>query len=161
MARPRIGRRKPRPPGRFCLNHRRVVCVRLALAMLRGIRIVVVDDDTDSREVTAMMLRVSGADVRVAASAEAALRAVADFAPRVLVSDLAMPDVDGYMLMSQLRANEASGTRLLSVAVSGHAYVEDRDRALEAGFDAHLSKPVDASHLVDVVRGLLVRGELG
>jgi CheY-like chemotaxis protein len=143
----------------FLPNRRHVFCVRLVGPMLQGIRIVVVDDDTDSRDVTAMMLRVSGADVRVAESAVVALQVVADFGPRVLVSDLAMPDVDGYMLMSQLRANEANGARLLSVAVSGHAYVEDRDRALDAGFDAHLSKPVDASHLVEVVRGLLARGD--
>lgn len=124
--------------------------------MLEGLRILVVDDDLDARELTTAMLKGAGAAVRNVSSAADALAALDVARSDLIVSDLSMPDMDGYQLMTLLRAREAAAgvQRVPAVAVSGHAFRADVDRAIAAGFDAHMAKPVDMHALIEVVRRL-------
>jgi len=140
---------------------RRVVAVRPALkdeqgraaASLRGVRVLVVDDDPDARESVATVLEQTGASVRAVASAADAVEALEQEACDVLLSDIAMPGVDGYTLLGRARAR-LGGRELPAAALTAYAGTEDRGRALAAGFQAHLTKPVDPAQLVAVVAEL-------
>jgi signal transduction histidine kinase/CheY-like chemotaxis protein len=119
---------------------------------LAGVRVVVVDDEEDARMLAARLLEDSGATVFAAASAEAALAAIERERPDVLVSDVSMPEHDGYQLIRRLRSLD--GPFLPAIAVTAFARVEDREQALAAGFSAHLAKPVEAAVLVATVAKL-------
>jgi PAS domain S-box-containing protein len=122
---------------------------------LRGHRILLVDDQQDALDLLAFVLRRSGADVRIATSGEQALRALAaeDFGG--LVSDIAMPDLDGFALIRQVRATaRPAAGRLRAVALTAHSSAGVRLRALAAGFDACATKPVDAEELIEVLARL-------
>ncbi|AUX23220.1 transcriptional regulator [Sorangium cellulosum] len=124
-------------------------------ARLDGLRVLVVDDQPDAAEVAGAMLQELGARPWVASSAREALRAVAELPFDVIVSDLGMPDEDGYALIRELRAlPPAAGGAIPVVAMTAYARREDRQRALAAGFQAYLAKPVAAGELASVVRGL-------
>ena len=120
---------------------------------LRGLRVLLVEDDPDARDLFGLLLEHRGAEVRRAGCAADALDALrrADF--DVLLSDIRMPGQDGCELVRKLRAFDR---KLPALAISGSSSREDRERALEAGFDAHLAKPVSAgalaSALVEVCR---------
>jgi signal transduction histidine kinase/ActR/RegA family two-component response regulator len=116
---------------------------------LAGVRVVVVDDDDDAREVVTVVLERAGATVSAASSAAGALRELEAGRTDVLVSDVAMPGMTGLELIEQVRAR--FGPRLAALALSAYGRVEDRERALRAGFDVHLVKPVDARVLVGTV----------
>jgi len=120
--------------------------------VLAGVRVLVVDDEADARDLISELLRRAGADVATAASAHEALQSLGRQRPDVLVSDIAMPDEDGYALIRCVRqlAPEDGGT-LPSVALTAYAREEDRARALAAGFQAHLAKPVEPAELVAAV----------
>lgn len=122
-------------------------------AQLSDLRVLVVDDDADERESLAILLAASGADVRTADGVAEALDTLAAWWPDVLVSDLAMPDADGYALLRAVRAMPG-GLRLPAAAVTGQASLEDRRRALGAGFRVHLAKPVDPDRLLIVLADL-------
>jgi CheY-like chemotaxis protein len=92
-----------------------------------------------------------GADVRAAASAAEAVEAAVNFVPDVLVSDIGMPDEDGYLLLARLRSG---GGKFRAIALTAYARDEDRSRALAAGFDRHLTKPVSPEELVEAVAKL-------
>jgi PAS domain S-box-containing protein len=125
---------------------------------LRGIRILVVDDEDDARQVIAFVLRKYGADVETAASASEALAALKDRSPDVLLSDIGMPGEDGYSLIGKLREMPADrGGRVPAAALTAFARVEDRERSLRAGFQAHLAKPVDPAELATLVGRLAGR----
>ena len=125
---------------------------------LSGLQILVVDDDQDNRDLLMFALSQYGAQVRDAASAEEALLALTQYRPDVLVSDIGMPDLDGYALIRQIKDLEAQGgTKLPAVALTGYAKESDRAEALAAGFDYHLSKPVEIDELVTVVSQLASR----
>jgi len=95
------------------------------------------------------------AEVIAAATADDAIRVIAHAQPHVLVSDIGMPDHDGYWLIQQIRLREVtSGSRLAAVALTAFARPEDRERALDAGYDHHLAKPVEAAELVMLVAAL-------
>jgi signal transduction histidine kinase/ActR/RegA family two-component response regulator len=116
---------------------------------LAGLAILVVEDDDDSREALAHLLESVGASVTAVSSTHDAVIAVERTRPDVLVSDLSMPGEDGYALVRQLRRQLASSEpRLVAIAVTGLAAPEHRARALAAGFDAHLAKPVDPETLI-------------
>lgn len=121
---------------------------------LRGLRVVVVDDEPDARELLASVLRELEAAVEVTDSADAALAAIRARSPDVLISDLAMPRTDGFSLIRQVRAIGSEARDLGAIALSAHASPDDRARALEEGFDRHLSKPVEPGELAAVVADL-------
>ncbi len=123
-----------------------------ARADLSGLRILVVDDEPDARELMRRVLVECRAEVLVAGTADAALEFIQQERPDVLVSDIGMPDVDGYELLRRVRAlGHARGGRLPAIALTAFARSEDRTRALRAGFLVHVSKPVEASELIATV----------
>ena len=120
---------------------------------LAGQRVLVVDDDADSVATFAMLLKLEGANVDVAATAGEALDRVRTHDYDLLISDLGMPDMDGYALIGAIRKVKPK-SRLKAVAVSGFAREVDVSRALEAGFDGHVSKPASMDQLKRVLDGL-------
>jgi CheY-like chemotaxis protein len=112
-------------------------------------RILVVDDNRDAVESLAELLRMDGNDVHVAFDGEAAIKAASRFDPDIVVLDIGMPIVDGYSAAQTIRRN-AVGRDLLLVAMTGWGHAEDKGRAMEAGFDAHLVKPVAIEALLDL-----------
>lgn len=113
-------------------------------------RVLVVDDNVDAADSLASVLELSGHTTHVAYDASAALAVADTFRPHVALLDLGLPGIDGFELARQLRSR-ADGPRLLIVAVSGYGQVSDRDRAREAGFDAHFTKPVALETLLDAI----------
>ncbi|WNZ26914.1 response regulator [Leptolyngbya sp. NK1-12] len=133
--------------------------LRSDLPQLYGLHILVVDDEVDARELIRMILHQCGAEVSVAASASEAIALLDRLQPDLLISDIGMPNEDGYTLIRQLRA-EFDSKRLPAVALSAYARVEDRTRALAAGFQLHLAKPVNLPELTAAVASLTGRTEL-
>jgi PAS domain S-box-containing protein len=122
---------------------------------LHGVTVLAVDDDADALAMVRDILESSGARVATAASADAALDALAAGTADVLVSDLGMPNVDGYALIESVRRNSDPRIRdLPAVALTAYARPADRMRALRSGFQLHLPKPIDPSALVAAVLGL-------
>jgi PAS domain S-box-containing protein len=123
---------------------------------LAGVRVLVVDDDRDACELLEMGLRESGASVRAVHSVRDALEALESFRPDLLLSDIAMPEEDGYSLIRRVRAREsAAGDRVPAIALTAFASQADRDQALALGFDEHLAKPTSPSDLSRTVERLL------
>ncbi len=123
-----------------------------------GLRVLVVDDDQDSRELLRLWLTESGAEVKVSATAREALDLMEQWQPEVLVSDIGMPDEDGYELMRQVRALPAErGGQVPAVALTGYARLEDQRRALAAGYQIFVPKPVDLPGLVAAIARLAGR----
>ncbi|HEY9697616.1 MAG TPA: PAS domain S-box protein [Trichocoleus sp.] len=125
---------------------------------LQGIHVLVVDDDTDSRDFIEFLLRQSGAMVMTAASAEEALTALMQFQPDVLLSDIGMPEMDGYMLMQRVRVLlPEQGGQIPAIALTAYAGEFDQRQALSVGFQRHVPKPVEPEKLVEVIVSLLNR----
>jgi CheY-like chemotaxis protein len=130
----------------------------LPLPRLDGVRVLVVDDEPDARELVERILAECGAVIRAEAGTAAAERALAEFSPQVLVSDIGMPEEDGYMLIRRIRTlPPEQGGRIPAAALTAFAGAEDRRRALQAGFQMHVPKPIDARELVAVVAQLAGR----
>ena len=125
---------------------------------LKGIHVLIVDDNADGREMLQTALRDYGAIVHVAASSSEALDLLNhDLAPDVLISDIGMPEADGYEFIRRVRTAGKATTRLLpAIAVTAYANPEDRIRATVAGYQAHLSKPVDAALVAASIASLVV-----
>lgn len=126
-------------------------------ARLDGIRILAVDDDPDSRNLIAAILERCGADVKTCKTVAEAIASVDQFKPDILVSDIGMPEEDGYSLIKTLRAGDGAGKRLPAVALTAYARVEDRMKALSAGFNMHVPKPVEPAELITVIASILNR----
>ena len=125
---------------------------------LEGLRVLVVDDEADTRELLRELLARRGSEVTTAESAAAALEEIGRSRPDVLVSDIGMPEEDGYSLIRKVRSSEGqSGARIPAVALTAYARAEDRVRALSAGFQVHVPKPVDPVELIVVVASLAGR----
>jgi len=123
---------------------------------LSGMRVLVVDDEPDARELIRSVLVDCDAEVITASSADEALLLIPQQKPHVLVSDIGMPDVDGYELLRRVREHEREwGGRLPAIALTAFARSEDRTRALRAGFLVHIAKPVDPSELVATIASVL------
>ncbi|KFE63186.1 chemotaxis protein CheB [Hyalangium minutum] len=123
-----------------------------ASLQLRGLRILVVDDDPETRETATELLRLAGAEVRTAESAETALALFEDFRPGVLLSDIAMPGQDGNTLIRKVRAlGPKRGGDIPAIALTALVSDADRRAALGAGFQRHLAKPIDIDRLVEAV----------
>ena len=123
----------------------------------RPIQVLVVEDQEAMRDYLARILGDAGMDVTVAASAAEALQRLGPdgFRPQLLVSDIGMPDVDGYELMQRIRETLGLDASVLpAIAVTAFTRSEDRDRAIKAGFQAHVAKPVQATRLVELAREL-------
>ncbi len=119
---------------------------------LDGLRVLVVDDSADGRTLTSLVLTQAGASVRAVASVQEALQMLGAERLDVLVSNIGLPDQDGYGLIRQVRQYEVEhGGFLPAVALTGYARAEDRGRSLAAGFQAHISKPVEPAELTAVI----------
>jgi PAS domain S-box-containing protein len=128
------------------------------VVLLEGVGVLLVDDDDDTREMLRTLLDGCGAAVRAASSVAEALRLFHEARPTVLVSDVGMPGEDGLVLIERIRALPASaGGNVPAVAVTAYARTEDRTRALLAGFNNHLPKPVEPMELLAVVASLAGR----
>ncbi|MDN4059901.1 ATP-binding protein [Massilia sp. YIM B02769] len=128
----------------------------LTLLDLTGTTVLVVDDDRDARELIARILTDCHATVRIEASAREAFEALRTDLPDLLISDLGMPEVDGFELLSWVRGlGRDRGGLTPAIALTAFARSEDRLRALEAGFNSHISKPVEPSELIAAVASLV------
>lgn len=125
---------------------------------LEGLRILVVDDETDALDLIGVELAQHGAKVVGVASAEEALKALEQDEFDVLVSDIGMPKIDGYQLIRQIRKQEEGTSRKIpAVALTAYARVQDRMQAIMAGYSTHVAKPVEANELITVVASLVGR----
>jgi CheY-like chemotaxis protein len=122
---------------------------------LDGVRVLLVEDNPDTLDMLKFIFDESGAEVIAAASVDEALDALERFRPDALVSDIAMPDRDGYDLIREIRSREPErGGKIPAVAVTAYARAEDRVRVLAAGFQMHIAKPIDPDELIAVVASL-------
>lgn len=123
---------------------------------LAGLNILVVDDDDDSRFYITTVLEADGATVMAVASAAIALKVLPELQPDVLICDIAMPGEDGYTLIRKIRALKPDiWGKLPAIALTAYGDSEYRSRALEAGFQTHVAKPVDPGELVVIVANLV------
>jgi CheY-like chemotaxis protein len=128
------------------------------LRRLDGIRVLLVDDEPTANEAVQTLLDSCGAEVRVAGSAAQALQTLDVWKPDVLLSDIAMPEEDGYYLIQKIRARSAElGGDVPAAALTAYAKIDDRVKILAAGFQMYLSKPADPSELIAVVASLAKR----
>jgi signal transduction histidine kinase/ActR/RegA family two-component response regulator len=125
---------------------------------LRGIKVLAVDDEVDSRQLLTMVLERCGAEVRTCSSVAEALALLEEYEPDVLISDIGMPDQTGYDLIKKIRMREAGRpNRIPAVALTAYARVEDRLQALTAGYNMHVPKPVEPAELAVVIASLTHR----
>ncbi|QHG18881.1 ATP-binding protein [Nostoc sp. ATCC 53789] len=126
--------------------------------ILTGIQILVVDDDDDTREFHTFVLEQAGANVIAVASAKEALQALAESEPDILLSDIGMPETDGYMLMRQIRALQLKQAKQIpAIALTAYAGEINQQQAIASGFQRHLSKPVEPDELVKAIATLIGR----
>ena len=128
-----------------------------ARVSLKGLKILVVDDERDAREVLWHILSERGADVTTCGSADQALSAIEGIAPDLVISDIGMPERDGYEFIRQVRMLGEPTSRVPALALTAFSRLDDRTQALLAGFQAHLAKPVDARELVSSVAAIVGR----
>jgi CheY-like chemotaxis protein/two-component sensor histidine kinase len=134
-----------------------------SLVRLDDVRVLIVEDEPDTRDVLRTVLEQCGSQVVTADSAAEALRVLGEWKPDVLLSDIGMPEEDGYALISKVRAMEAErgdtmpGDTMPAIALTAYAKEEDRQRALSAGFQMHVAKPVEPVELAAVVASLAAR----
>ena len=125
---------------------------------LDGVRVLMVDDDPDALDLASTILNGAGADVRKCLSAAEALEILPQWPPDVLVSDIEMPDEDGYSLIRKVRAWDAErGRRTPAVALTAYGRPQDRVRSLTAGYNMHVPKPVDPAELTTIIASVVER----
>ena len=146
-----------REPNHFHPTHSAAPETPTPLPKLDGVRVLVVDDERDARDLIRRVLEEHGAVVSAVASGREALRALATEPPDVLLSDVGMPGMDGYQFMRSVRASDLDYRRVPAIALTAFARGEDRKKALLAGYQSHLAKPFDIAELVIVVAGLAER----
>ena len=130
--------------------------------LLTGLKVLICEDDADSRELLEAVLCAEGATVRSAAAAPEAFDRLREFRPDVLVSDIGLPLVDGYALIRQIRQlDESQGGRTPAIALTAYTAREDARRALSAGFQLHVAKPADPKELTSLVAKLAGRRSAG
>ena len=123
-----------------------------ATQLLSGLNVLLVDDDSDTLTLMATALTKREANVTAVSSANDAIKAITQKRPDVLVSDIAMPDEDGYGLIEKIRSLENGQSETIpAVAITAYAKEEDRRRALSSGFQIYLAKPVELTELISVV----------
>jgi CheY-like chemotaxis protein len=125
---------------------------------LRGISLLIVDDDSETRELVTMIVGRAGARTTAAASAAEALDILADIRPDLIICDVAMPDQDGHSFIRTIRSRSgAEGGRVPAIALTAHARAEDRTHSLLAGFQSHVAKPAEPTELVALIATLVGR----
>ncbi|MBE9124360.1 PAS domain S-box protein [Tychonema sp. LEGE 07199] len=130
----------------------------IRLGMLAGLKVLVVDDEPDNREFLTVALQECGATATAAASAQEAIELLQQSPPDILVSDIGMPVEDGYSLIRKVRSSQSDKIkRLPAVALTAYASEQDRARAIDAGYDEHLAKPIDPARFASVLAKLNVR----
>ena len=117
---------------------------------LNGINILVVDDEVDSLQLIAFILEQEGAKITTATSASAALESITKSIPDLIISDIGMPEMDGYELIQRIRASEKSKS-IPAIALTAYANETDEQKAITAGFQKHVSKPIDTNTVIDMV----------
>lgn len=138
----------PRPVQRQLLQGELKQCDDLV-----GLKILIVDDDPDTCEMLRTIFNQYGSIVETAQSASGALDTFDRWRPDILVSDIGMPDVDGYELIRNIR--EERGSRIPAVALTAMARIDDRVKALTAGYQMHVAKPVEPAELITIVGSLV------
>ena len=121
---------------------------------MSGIHILVVDDEADSREIVTFVLEQAGAIVTSVSSGIEALQVIERSIPALIVSDIGMPEMDGYMLLQQVRTLEQV-RQVPAIALTAYAGELDRQQAIQAGFQKHLSKPIEPNELINVISALI------
>jgi CheY-like chemotaxis protein len=127
---------------------------RVPLPTISGLRVLVVDDERDARDAIATVLELCGAEVTTVGSVADAVASLGQSKPDAIVSDIAMPVQDGFALIRQLRERVEGGAGLRALALTAYASADDQRRILAAGFDAYMTKPIDANELVETVARL-------
>ena len=125
--------------------------------VLKGLQVLIVDDDADSRTIIRQILYSHAAIVMEAPTVMDALAILQKFEPQILISDIGMPESDGYELIRKVRAGGRSEERLPAIAVTAYARVEDRQNVLASGYQAHVTKPVDPEKLLRIIANLSSR----
>jgi signal transduction histidine kinase len=123
---------------------------------LKGLRVLVIDDNTDAADIVGLLVEDMGGAVRVVNDGASGLAALADFQPEVILLDIGMPGMDGYETCRRIRAT--SGSRIGIVAITGWGHEHDKRLAVEAGFDAHITKPADPTKIREVICAASKRG---
>jgi CheY-like chemotaxis protein len=126
----------------------------MACGSTSAFRVLIVDDEPDARTLIERLLKDCNAVVTTAASAGDAINALTSEAPDILISDIGMPGEDGYSLIRRVRALGGQMS-IPAIALTAYARTDDRVRAIRAGFQSHLSKPVEPSELIAMVRSLV------
>jgi CheY-like chemotaxis protein len=122
------------------------------------VKVLAIDDEPDARKLIKRLLELAGARVRVVGAVGEALEALETFAPDVVVSDISLPGIDGYEFIRCVRALGPHHGQVPAVALTAYARAEDRQKALSAGFNEHLPKPVDPGTLVAVLARVVREG---
>lgn len=123
-------------------------------ARLDGIKVLLVEDDADARTVLRLLLEIAGAKVEAVGSVRRALQTFDSFRPDMLVTDIGLPDEDGYALIRDVRAREEDGGHIPAIALTGYVTSEDSARLRAAGFQVHLRKPVEPDEIVATIAAL-------
>lgn len=121
---------------------------------LEGCRILLVDDDRDTRILLTTVLEMEGATVCAVGSASAALNALKQFQPDLLLSDIVMPETDGHSLLKQIRS-QAQWKHLAAIAFTALSGIDYEEESIRAGFQLHLEKPIDFEQLIQAIRSLI------
>jgi CheY-like chemotaxis protein len=133
---------------------------RSGVVRLDGVHVLLVEDDDDSRKLLGTMLKRYGARVTSTKSAEEALRMFEGELPDVMISDIGMPDQDGYELIRKLRALPIEqGGAVPAIALTGYASRKDRERALNSGYQQHMAKPIEQADLIKSVAAVIGRDD--
>jgi len=123
---------------------------------LEGVRVLVVDDEADARDLIGIVIEQHGAEVTAVASAGAAIECLDKSLPDILLCDIGIPDEDGYSLISRVRSRAPEqGGQLPAIALTAFSMPKDREQLLRAGFQMHVAKPVEPNHLVDSIARLI------
>jgi CheY-like chemotaxis protein len=125
---------------------------------LKGISILVVEDDADTRDLLKVLLEAQGAGVTITASAQEALTAYDQSRPNVIVADIGMPDYNGYTLIGRVRSRDREkGKMVPAIALTAFTTAIDRDTVLSAGFQVHMPKPFEPNQLISVIADLAAK----
>ena len=124
-------------------------------ASLEGVRILVVDDSADIRQLIELWLKKAKATVRLVGSGREGLTEISKFKPDLILSDIGMPEMDGYEFINHVRNQaDATGRTIPAAALTAYAKDEERARAIDAGFQLHISKPISNERLIEAVSAL-------